>query len=139
NLPNEWEDISDQEPAGFLTVRWENPNATGVLKVSVAEYQEGPEPRPNKARLIDMAVSFGQEHGFGRPQNSSAGKCAFGLFGTATFKRAPFWKFNVPAYSYLWFLSNGLDFIFVTFFAKRKPMEREIGDAQKIVMAMGFS
>jgi hypothetical protein len=137
-LPDEWVYVSVHDVGGPWAARWDHPEAAGALQVSAAEYEGGPEPRPSKARLIEMAISFGQENKFGRLIDSYGGKCVIGAFGSAVFRRAPFWRFSVPSYSHVWFLSNGLDFIFVTFFAKRKPSEQEVGDAQRIVKRMDF-
>jgi hypothetical protein len=61
-----------------------------------------------------------------------------GSFGTAAFKRRTFMRSGSPAYCQLWLLSNGLDFVFVTFIAMQKPQERELNDAHRIAEGVDF-
>jgi hypothetical protein len=137
-LPDKWVDLSDQNPDGPLTMAWDERAATGALQVSTAEYEGGPEPRPGEADLIQLAVSFGEEQGWGELMRSSSGKCVMGAFGAAAFKRIESIQPDAPAYCQVWFLSNGLDFVFVTFIAMEDPQDEEIAGAQQIAERIDF-
>jgi hypothetical protein len=137
-LPDEWSNILDQNPEGPLTMRWNDADATGVFQLSTAEYRGGPEPRPSGADLIELAVGFGQKHEWGQLISSSSGKCVMGAFGTAAFKPTESMQSDTPTYCQAWFLSNGLDFVFATFFAMQEPQDRELSDAQRIAEGIDF-
>ena len=137
-LPDEWANISDQYPNGPVTMVWDDPLAVGVFQVSTAEYTGGAEPRPSEADLIKLAVGFGEQHQFGRLIDSFSGKCVMGAFGTAVFKRTESTPTETPAYSQVWFLSNGLDFVFATFIGMQDPNAREVADAQRIAQGIDF-
>ncbi len=54
-LPDDWANVSDQNPDGPLTMCWDDPDATGPFQLSTAEYTGGPEPRPSEADLLIAA------------------------------------------------------------------------------------
>jgi hypothetical protein len=135
-LPDEWANTSDQNPDGPLTLCWDNPEASGAFQVSTAEYKRGEQPRPSKADLIKFAVEFGRSHQFGQLISSRSGACMMGAFGTAIFQRTNAMAPEAPAYFQVWFISNGLDFVFATFVAMTKPQDRELADAQLIAEAI---
>src|SRR5262245_17547045 len=137
-LPDEWANISEKNPDGPLTMAWNDPAAVGAFQLSTAEYKGGPEPRPSEADLMELALGFGEQHQWGELIGSSSGKCAMGSFGTAAFKRSKTMLSDAPAYSQVWFLSNGLDFVFATFIAMREPKDRELADAQRIAEGIDF-
>lgn len=137
-LPDDWANVSDQNPDGPLTMCWQAPEATGAFQLSTAEYKGGPEPRPSEADLIELAVGFGEEHGWGKLTNSTSGKCVMGAFGTAAFRRTKSTPRRVPEYCQVWFLSNGLDFVFATFIAMQKPDDCEVAAAQRIAEGIDF-
>lgn len=132
-LLHDWADITDRDKGGPLTAAWDAPAATGALQFSTAEHSSGPEPRPTAEDLVDMAKSFGLEHGLGEPTATESGPCAMGTFGTAVF------RCEDPTVCQVWFLSNGLDFVFVTFTAMQEPLEKELKDAQSIIEAIELS
>ena len=55
-----------------------------------------------------------------------------GLFGSAAFVNP-----GNPDYQQVWYVSNGLDFLFITFIAS-KPKEQELAAAQRIVEGVNF-
>ncbi len=61
-----------------------------------------------------------------------------GSFGTATFARTKSMAPETPEYCQVWFLSNGLDFVFATFIATHKPDTRELVAAERIIEALEF-
>jgi hypothetical protein len=131
-LPDDWANISDQNPDGPLTLVWDDPTASGAFQLSTAEYTGGVEPRPGEKELIQLAVGFGEQNQWGTLMNSFSGKCVMGAFGTAAFQRTRSMPPATPTYCQAWFLSNGLDFIFATFIAMHQPADRELVDAQRI-------
>ena len=75
-LPDDWANVSDQNPDGPLTMCWQHSQAKGAFQLSIAEYKGGAEPHPSEADLIELAVGFGQKHNWGKlagqsHQNSS--------------------------------------------------------------------
>jgi hypothetical protein len=135
-LPDDWANV--ENPDGLLTMCWQDPAATGAFQLSTAEYTEGTEPRPSETDLIELAVGFGTRHSWGESTSSFSGKCVMGTFGTAAFRRANSMPADAPEYCQVWFLSNGLDFVFATFIAMQKPDNREIAAAQRIAEGIGF-
>jgi hypothetical protein len=135
-LPDDWANV--ENPSGPLTVAWQDPEATGAFQLSTAEYNGGQEPRPSEADLIELAVGFGQKHGWGELTSSSSGKCVMGSFGTAGFKRTQSMPPDAPDYCQVWFLTNGLDFVLATFIAMQHPDHREVAAAQKIAEGIDF-
>jgi hypothetical protein len=137
-LPGGWAKDSSKTPSGPPTIRWDNPKATGTVQLSATEYTGGPEPRPSEGDLTRLALGFGQQHRWGELVGTSSGKCVLGRYGTASFKRSALMPPDAAAYCQVWFLSNGLDIVFVTFIAKQKPELREMADAQKIAINLDF-
>jgi hypothetical protein len=45
---------------------------------------------------------------------------------------------DAPEYCQVWFLSNGLDFVFATFVAMQNPDDRELAAAQRIAEGIDF-
>jgi hypothetical protein len=137
-LPDSWSDVTGKVAGGTFAAAWNDEAASGALQVSTAEFKGGPEPRPGQSQLMEMAVDFGRQHDFGKLDSSSSGKCVMGLFGTAAFKRK-FWKpRSSPFFCQVWFLSNGLDFVFVTFIAETAPDKEEVTKADLIARAIEF-
>jgi hypothetical protein len=135
-LPDDWAHV--ENPDGPFTMCWQAPEATGAFQISTAEYTEGPEPRPSETDLIELAIGFGEENNFGEMTGSSRGKSVMGSFGTAAFRRTKSMPPDAPVYCQVWFLSNGLDFVFATFIATQKPDKREVAAAQKIAEGIDF-
>ena len=135
-LPDNWANISDQNPDGPLTMCWDDATASGALQLSVAEYSGGKEPRPSEADLIKQATDFGQRRRWGQLVHSSSGPCVLGIYGTASFTRPDSMPTDDAQYAQIWFLSNGLDFVMVTFFGMVTPPECELFDTQRIVEAI---
>src|SRR5262249_2671822 len=104
-LPDTWSNV--ENPDGPLTMRWGDPAATGYLQLSVAEYRGGEQPRPSEADLLEQARAVGLRNHFGNLVSSSSGRCVLGLYGTAAFSPSA-----SAAYAQVWWLSNGLDFVF---------------------------
>ncbi|HYV38835.1 MAG TPA: hypothetical protein VE988_24340, partial [Gemmataceae bacterium] len=103
-----------------------------------AEYNGGPEPHPSEADLVELALGFGESNQFGKIIGSSSGKCVMGTYGTAVFNRSDSESSDEPEYSQVWFLSNGLDFVFATFIAVEEPKAREVADAHRIAEGIDF-
>jgi hypothetical protein len=137
-LPDDWASISDQNLDGPLTMSWQHADAAGAFELSTAEYKGGQEPRPSESDLIQLAVGFGEQHKWGRLISSSSGECVMGSFGTAAFKRTKSMPPGAPQYCQVWFLSNGLDFVFATFIAMQEPDDREVAAAQRIAEGIDF-
>ncbi len=136
-LPDDWVNISDQNPDGPLTFAWDDPTAEGAFQLSTAEYSGGTEPQSSEADLIQLATGFGEKHQFGELTTRFSGKCAMGSFGTAAFVRSDALPADELSYYQVWFISNGLDFILATFIAG-SPQDCEIAAAQRIAEAVDF-
>ncbi len=135
-LPDDWATV--ENPDGPLTACWQVPEAVGAFQVSTAEYTKGPEPHLSEADLMELANGFGQRNNWGELANSSSGKCIMGSFGTASFRRTKSMPPDTPEYCQVWFLSNGLDFVFATFIAMQPPDGREVAAAQRIAEGIDF-
>jgi hypothetical protein len=137
-LPDDWIDISAENPDGPTTVCWNVPEASGAFQLSTAEYRGGAEPRPTEEDLIALAIEFGEQRGLGHMAHSFSGKCVMGVFGAAVFLRTNEMSSDEPAYQQIWYLSNGLDFVLATFVAMLEPDEKELADAQRIAEGINF-
>lgn len=137
-LPDDWANISNQNPEGPLTLAWKNAASTGAFQVSTAQYTGGRKPQPSESDLTELAIGFGKQQKWGKLTSSRSGKCMMGAFGTAAFKRKWLTPRNAPAYCQVWFISNGLDFILATFIAMQEPHDQELADAQRIAEAIDF-
>lgn len=137
-LPDTWTNLSDQNPGGPFTVCWEDRAATGALQVSVAEYADGRKPHPTPEGLQVLATSFGQRRDWGELRTASSGACVLGAYGTASFTHRGVPPDSQAAFSQVWFLSNGLDFVLVTFLAMSAPVSQELHDAERIAMGINL-
>jgi hypothetical protein len=137
-LPDDWANVSEQNPGGPLTMCWQDPEARGAFQLSTAEYRGGEEPRPSEADLVRLAVGFGERHRWGTLTHSSSGKCVMGSFGTAAYKRTTSMPPDAPDYCQVWFLCSGLDFVLATFIAMQEPDDREVAAAQRIAEGVDF-
>jgi hypothetical protein len=132
-LPDCWTNITDQNPDGPITVCLDDPAATGALQLSIAEYVKGAEPVQTAAELVELAESFGNRHRWGKLVSSSGSDCVMGRYGTAAFVPETTASTGVPAYQQVWFVSNGWDFVLITFISMSPLSTRELSDAQRIV------
>jgi hypothetical protein len=128
-LPPNWS--SEPNPDGPFAVH-SGPAGVGVLQISFAEYSGGRRPDPTPKDLMELASNSGEKLGLAVLQSYS-GKCLLGYYGTAVFGRGEGVQSDEAFCNQIWFLSDGLDFVFVTFFASSTPPEQEFHDAQRIV------
>jgi hypothetical protein len=126
-LPN-WVDCSEDYAGGHGTFCRQGNDATGALQVSLqAEYKSGPEPNPTGDDLIDFARDLGERHRFGKVVETRAGVCALGTFGSAVFQSAE------NPLTQVWYLSDGRDFVLVTFVCVAPPTPEEVAEAREMV------
>ena len=75
-----------------------------------------------------MCRDFGTKNKCNNCLRTYSGECTFGIYATAIFKTEQFPWFQV------WHLSNGKDFMFVTYICKYEPVNKEVEEAYEIVM-----
>jgi hypothetical protein len=136
-LPDDWADISAEDPEGPATFCWMNEQATGAFQVSTAEYKSGAEPAPDEETLVRIAVDFGRDHGWGELQTAFSGEIPFGKYGSAVY-RNPTPSEGDSDYWQLWCLCNGRDFLLATFNANN-PAQEELDAAQLVAEGLDFS
>lgn len=134
-LPDDWADISDQNPDGPVTFVWDDEEAQGALQISTAEYASGKTPAPTEQSLVQFVTDFGLTHQWGDLAHVGSGRCTMGLYGTAIFRGN---GKESPGYCQLWMISNGSDFVFATFFASGAVSPKELADAQQIAEEIDF-
>ncbi len=122
-LPSNWYAATAENPSGGATYRRFAPPGVGWVQISWAWYRGGPEPRPSDDDLMQLASGAD----FGTAVRSTSGPCAIGRYGTAVYRSAE------SAYTQVWHLSNGRDFIFVTYVCSNPPDAAELCDVQAIV------
>ena len=129
-LPNNWVDISHENPNGPPTYVNQYHDEPGVLQISYAEYRSGTIPNPKHGDLIELSKNTGFKQDFGNLQNTDSGDCAFGIYGFAQFSNQKF------PYISVWHLSNGQDFVFATFICTEMPDKDEISDVKLILTSI---
>jgi hypothetical protein len=101
--------------------------------VSWAWYTGGTEPHPDDEALIRLSsATFARVEGIELGATDS-GECTIGRFGTAISRSGKFPRLQS------WHLSNGLDFVMVTYICARIPTEVEIAEAQQIATALSIA
>ena len=68
-LPNNWEDISEDNPNGPPTFIHNGIDNSGVLQISTAEFLTGKVPNPSLNDLVDLSKNIGIKNDFGDLQN----------------------------------------------------------------------
>jgi hypothetical protein len=126
-----WSDHSSKFPEGPLAtyLRDGNPDS-GALQVSTAEYKGPKPPDLNQEKLKAMARDMGERSGFAEVVETSSGTCEFGDWGTATYRS------DKVAHAQFWYLSDGTDIIFVSYYSQTEPDSKEVSEAREIVMSM---
>jgi hypothetical protein len=123
-----WTDSSKENLGGPATFSRGGNDAVGALQVSLqAEYVSGPEPNPSDNDLIRFARRLGEQHDFGELVETLGGSCEVGLFGSAIF-HSDEWP-----HSQVWYMSDGRDFVLVTFICAASPTSDELAEAREIV------
>lgn len=130
SLPNTWLDISKQNPEGPSTyIRQEyKKSLLNYLQFSLANYVKGKIPNPTESDLIALSEKAGVKANFGKLVKNNSGNCKFGKFGTAIFSS------EENPLSQVWYLSNGKDFILVSYLCSKEPHELELQEVENIVM-----
>jgi hypothetical protein len=82
-------------------------------------------PNPSEQDLIDLSKK--QVKDSAQLIGTASGECVFGKFGAAIFRESEFPRCQV------WHLSDGRDFIFVTYICEREPDDYEMRDVEEIV------
>jgi hypothetical protein len=127
DLPKSWRDISAENPDGPATyVNSANPKS-GALQISFAFYRGGEVPSPSKSDLVDLSKGIGIKNNLGKLVKTNSGKCKFGIFGSAYFSGP-----ENPIFA-LWHLSNGKDFVMVTYINTADFNKSELKEAERIV------
>lgn len=126
-LPRGWSDHSLENPDGPPTFLRDISNLPSVFQVSFALQRGGEIPNPSCEDLIELAKKVGENMPAGDLIETSSGKCAFGIFGTAVFTSNEFPRTQI------WYLSDGCNFILATHICPGTPEPKEVTEAQTIV------
>lgn len=132
-LPRGWSDHSLENPDGPATFLRDISSEPSVLQVSFALQKAGEIPNPSREDLVKLANKTGEDMLLGNLIETSSGKCAFGIFGTAIFKS----KQNPR--TQIWYLSDGSNFILATHICVGDPQAEEVAEAQRIVSNLYIS
>lgn len=123
-----WQQIANPDgPPTFLKGDADDGNP---LQISHAEYLNGKIPNPKETDLIDLSKE--QSKNFGEVTKTDSGACAFGNFGMACFQSQQF------SFSQVWHLSDGCDFIFVTYICDKKPDQQELLEVEQIIKELNL-
>ncbi|MGH7132677.1 MAG: hypothetical protein ACREJO_12095 [Phycisphaerales bacterium] len=124
-----WTAVPMSDPDAPATYAREDGN--GALQLSFAEHRGGKIPNSTESDLKQIAVrSFANSNQGGEePQlfATASGTCAFGLFGSAEGCSGDSDRVR------FWVLSDGRDFIFVTFFSQG-PTSEEWQESRDIAL-----
>jgi hypothetical protein len=132
-LPSQWRDYSHINPDGPPTYYREDNEQQNALQMSWAWYKGGKEPHPTDEALIQLASgAFAEVEGFSLI-STACGPCKIGRFGTAISRSREFPRLQA------WHLSNGLDFVMVTYICGVDPTDAEMSEVQEIVEALAIT
>ncbi len=129
-LPNNWEDISEDNPNGPPTFIHNGIDNSGVLQISTAEFLTGKVPNPSLNDLVDLSKNIGIKNDFGDLQNVKSGNCDYGIYGSAQFSNCQF-----PLCS-IWHISDGQNFIFATFICSTAPNKEHVDEVINILTSI---
>jgi hypothetical protein len=129
-LPNNWKDVSADNPNGPPTFINNTIDISGVLQISTAEFLSGKIPNPDLSDLIDLSRNIGLKNGFGDLQNEVSGNCIYGTFGYVEFSNPRF------PYTSIWHISDGENFIFATFICSIVPNREHVEDVKNILTSI---
>ena len=130
STPPNWHNAQDAASKSNVTLRRGEGTDAGLLQMSLALYRGGQIPNPSAQDLERQARDYGGKIGYGEPRESSSGSCALGLYGTAVFLPSARMR------AQLWFVSNGRDFVLVSYVCPAAPATGEVAEAQAIVSGM---
>jgi hypothetical protein len=125
-LPTTW--FQEENPDGPATFYRED--STSAFQVSWAENQSATIPTMSDSDLVQFALDFGAQNGFGKVLETRNGMGRFGLFGTAIFRSDEHPRIQ------LWVVTNNSDFIFATHICDTEPVSEEILEAQQIAESL---
>lgn len=126
-LPDNWKDISVDNPNGPPTFIDETIENSGVLQISVVEFLSGTIPNPIPSDLIELSKNTGLKKSAGNLQHEESGKCNYGIYGYAQYSNPQF------PYAAIWHISDGRNFIFATFICSTEPSKKHINDVFNIL------
>lgn len=129
-LPDNWKDVSEDNPGGPPTFIDDTLDVSGVLQISTAEFLSGKMPNPNESDLIELSKNIGVENDFGDIQTEVSGKCAYGILGLVQFSSHQF------PYSSIWHISDGQNFIFATFICPMVPPQSHLDEVANILTSI---
>jgi hypothetical protein len=126
-LPENWQDISHENPEGPPTFIRSSEDAAGVLQMSIQSlYESGPVPDPtynDLIRLSEHVANLQEAELFERYRDD----CHIGKFGCVIGRSAELARIQI------WTLTNGRDFILATFLCTDLPSSEETAEAEGIV------
>ena len=129
-LPNNWKEISEDNPNGPPTFIDYTIDNSGILQISTAEFLSGKIANPSPTDLIDLSKNIGLKNGFGDLQEENSGNCGYGTFGCAHFSNSRF------PYSSIWHISDGQNFIFATFICSTSPNTEHVEAVTNILKSI---
>ena len=126
-LFSNWVDYSKNNSDAPLTYINTECKTINLLQITYAIYKKGEIPYSSVEDLIKMNTDFGKKYVL-TTINYCIGDCAFGKYATALLGSDSFEWYQI------WHLTNGKDFIFVTYICEVVPEEHIRNEAHSIVM-----
>lgn len=126
-LPNnQWIDVSKPEdPYRFAR---KDHLQEELLEIYLMLYKKGSLPNPSTADLIKLVQREGEKKELKDLQRIESGNCQFGTYASNIF-------FSKEGnYVKLWYLSNGRDFMYVTYRTTMRPNAQLDGELKSIVL-----
>ncbi len=126
-LPENWQDISHENPEGPPSFIRSSDDAAGVLQMSIQSlYESGVEANPTYGELIRLS-----EHVANLQEAELLERyyddCHIGRFGCVVGKASELTRIQI------WTLTNGRDFVLATYLCIDAPSVEEIAEAEGIV------
>lgn len=128
----DWVDYYNKSKRGYFTYIKKSCKTINPLQISYLLYKDGKMPNPTFDDLLKMCIEFGTKYKCDLCLGKCYGECVFGRYASAIFKTNEFQWYQV------WHLSNGKDFMFVTYICEDKPEDYVLEEAHEIVMNLNL-
>lgn len=131
-LPNDsWRDISETLDAGSpFTLAKED--GIGALQFSPAVYHSGKDPKITLNDLVELVIEFGRQHQLGEPADLDSESIDAIILAAGSYR-------DRDNFVRAWYVSDGLNLVFITYVCSWKKRNLEILECEQIAQACRFA
>lgn len=129
--PSGWVDITDEVEADHPPLTLAKPDGVGALQFSIALYSSGAEPNPCSKELLQMVNEFGRARGWRRAALQVTEEEPLRLAAASFHVDDTFYR--------VWYISDGLNFAFITYNCEWKQEHKELEECERMVRTIRFT